>query len=225
MIKFFRKTRQNLLMDNKTSKYFKYAIGEILLVVIGILIALSINNWNENKKLTNKEVKILKEIKSELEGSLRDLTSDIKDQHRNLNSAKIIRNTVLYGKKHNDSLNEHFLLMIDHESLTAKVSAFESLQSVGLEIISNDTIRQKITTTYLYMKKFTNEESDANRAASKLASLLEPYIVLNRAKFISDPELTNRSYWGRKIPIKFINYDVLLRDELFFISLMDSIES
>ena len=55
MIKFFRKIRQNLLMDNKTSKYIKYAIGEILLVVIGILIALSINNWNENKKLTNKE--------------------------------------------------------------------------------------------------------------------------------------------------------------------------
>ena len=47
MIKFFRKIRQNLLMENKTSKYFKYAIGEILLVVIGILIALSINNWNE----------------------------------------------------------------------------------------------------------------------------------------------------------------------------------
>ena len=50
MIKFFRKIRQNLLMQNKTSKYFKYAIGEIILVVIGILIALQINNWNENRK-------------------------------------------------------------------------------------------------------------------------------------------------------------------------------
>jgi hypothetical protein len=50
MIKFFRKIRQNLLMENKTGKYFKYAIGEIVLVVIGILIALSINNWNENRK-------------------------------------------------------------------------------------------------------------------------------------------------------------------------------
>tara|TARA_R110001632_G_scaffold43376_1_gene109878 strand:+ start:38445 stop:39527 length:1083 start_codon:yes stop_codon:yes gene_type:complete len=63
MIKFFRKIRQNLLMDlpagkagNKTSKYFKYAIGEIVLVVIGILIALQINNWNEtrNQKQTVK---------------------------------------------------------------------------------------------------------------------------------------------------------------------------
>jgi hypothetical protein len=50
MIKFFRKIRQNLLMENKTGKYFKYAIGEIVLVVIGILIALSINNWSEKQK-------------------------------------------------------------------------------------------------------------------------------------------------------------------------------
>ena len=50
MIKFFRKIRQNLLIENKTGKYFKYAVGEIILVVIGILIALQINNWNENRK-------------------------------------------------------------------------------------------------------------------------------------------------------------------------------
>ena len=54
MIKFFRKIRQNLIMENKTSKYFKYAIGEIILVVIGILIALQINNRNQKRlqKLT-----------------------------------------------------------------------------------------------------------------------------------------------------------------------------
>lgn len=50
MIKFFRHIRKTLIMENKTSKYFKYAIGEIVLVVIGILIALSINNWNEKRK-------------------------------------------------------------------------------------------------------------------------------------------------------------------------------
>jgi len=50
MIKFFRHIRQSLINENKLGKYLKYAIGEILLVVIGILIALSINNWNESKK-------------------------------------------------------------------------------------------------------------------------------------------------------------------------------
>jgi len=59
MIKFFRKIRQNLLIENKTGKYFKYAIGEIILVVIGILIALQINNWNENRKHKNKKHKYI----------------------------------------------------------------------------------------------------------------------------------------------------------------------
>ena len=54
MIKFFRKIRYNLMEKNKTGKYFKYAIGEIILVVIGILIALQINNWNEKRKLQNE---------------------------------------------------------------------------------------------------------------------------------------------------------------------------
>jgi hypothetical protein len=51
MIKFFRKIRQNSLSEGKTGKYLKYAIGEIILVVIGILIALQLNNLNENKKI------------------------------------------------------------------------------------------------------------------------------------------------------------------------------
>lgn len=50
MIKFFRKIRYSLMSENKTGKYLKYAIGEIVLVVIGILIALQINNWNEERK-------------------------------------------------------------------------------------------------------------------------------------------------------------------------------
>jgi len=54
MIKFFRSIRKSLLSEGKTSKYFKYAIGEIVLVVIGILIALQINNWNENRKSQEK---------------------------------------------------------------------------------------------------------------------------------------------------------------------------
>jgi len=55
MIKFFRRIRQQLLMENRASKYLLYAIGEIVLVVIGILIALQINNWNENRKIQNAQ--------------------------------------------------------------------------------------------------------------------------------------------------------------------------
>ena len=67
MIKFFRKIRQQFLTENKFSKYLLYAIGEVILVVIGILIALQINNWNERKKERAQEQKYLTEIRKNLE--------------------------------------------------------------------------------------------------------------------------------------------------------------
>jgi hypothetical protein len=62
MINFFRKIRYDLLGENKTGKYFKYAIGEIVLIVIGILIALSINNWNENRKEKRNLIQVYRQI-------------------------------------------------------------------------------------------------------------------------------------------------------------------
>ena len=69
MINFFRKIRKKLADDNKPLKYMRYAIGEIVLVVIGILIALSINNWNEERIKTNREKEIIKIIYDELESN------------------------------------------------------------------------------------------------------------------------------------------------------------
>jgi hypothetical protein len=66
MIKFFRKIRYDLMEKNKTGKYLKYAIGEIILVVIGILIALSINNWNESRKQSTSEKEFITSIKNDL---------------------------------------------------------------------------------------------------------------------------------------------------------------
>ena len=66
MIKFFRKIRQQLLSGNKISQYLIYAFGEIILVVIGILIALQINNWNENQKTLEKIKNSLLSLKSDL---------------------------------------------------------------------------------------------------------------------------------------------------------------
>ena len=66
MLKLFRNIRQTLIMENKTSKYLKYAIGEIVLVVIGILIALQINNWNEARKKNQKEAVLIKNIVEDL---------------------------------------------------------------------------------------------------------------------------------------------------------------
>ena len=77
MIGFFRKIRKKFADDNKPLKYARYAIGEIVLVVIGILIALQVNNWNDRVKERSVETKILQEILSNLEHDLVEIHSDI----------------------------------------------------------------------------------------------------------------------------------------------------
>ena len=67
MITLFRKIRQNLLMTNKIGRYFKYAIGEILLVVFGILIALYINNKNQDYQVEKRTTSLMREVAKDLE--------------------------------------------------------------------------------------------------------------------------------------------------------------
>ncbi len=110
MIKFFRKIRQNLLMKNKTGKYFKYAIGEIVLVVIGILIALSINNWNTNRLQKQKEHILLTELNSEFKANKVQLDSVLRVHKRSMKSNQYLlsRLPIKDVKKENlDSLGYH----------------------------------------------------------------------------------------------------------------------
>ncbi|SFO05661.1 hypothetical protein SAMN04488519_103258 [Algoriphagus ornithinivorans] len=94
MINFFRKIRQNLLSEGKTGKYLKYAIGEIVLVVIGILIALQINNWNQQRILEKQSQQVLlnlreeiKENKTELESAIEFLKQRVDRRIEYLNSS------------------------------------------------------------------------------------------------------------------------------------------
>ena len=73
MIKFFRKIRQKMLIENKFSKYLIYAIGEIILVVIGILIALELNNLHEQKSIHEKQENHLRLVKVEMLSNLNEL--------------------------------------------------------------------------------------------------------------------------------------------------------
>ena len=85
MIKFFRKIRQNLLSEGKTGKYFKYAIGEIILVVIGILIALSINNWSNNIQKRDIENEYLLSLQTEFKTNLEKINDCILENNKRIN--------------------------------------------------------------------------------------------------------------------------------------------
>lgn len=77
MIKFFRHIRQKLLSENKFSKYLIYAIGEIILVVIGILIALQINNWNENRLKQEQLISVYERTLTDIENDVQELSVNL----------------------------------------------------------------------------------------------------------------------------------------------------
>ena len=132
MIKFFRNIRRNLLGEGKTAKYFKYAIGEILLVVIGILIALQINNWNEDRK----EQALLNNVLSEIH---LNLAVDLEDNLKNrINRTQELINNLIDLENHGQDM--HIDTLIAKIALAHRItswspvrSGYDKFVSLGLE--------------------------------------------------------------------------------------------
>jgi hypothetical protein len=148
MIKFFRKIRQQMLTENKFSKYMLYAIGEIILVVVGILIALQINKYNEVSKINLLEKDLLSEVKNGLEYDLEELNNAIDFHRSSLNSQDIIIDWVDSKIDYDDSLGNHFLRTAFNYNVQFKEAPYETLKQIGLHIVKNDTLRNQISTLY-----------------------------------------------------------------------------
>ena len=145
MIKFFRKIRQNLLMENKTSRYFKYAIGEIVLVVIGILIALQINTWNENRVTQAHTNTILKNLISEFESNKTNLKSSIDKISGVINALDSV--LILMNDKKINISNDNFEILLEKTfttpSWTPSSYVLEEMKASGdLANIDNNQLKQ-----------------------------------------------------------------------------------
>ena len=117
MLRFFRKIRQRLFTQNRFTKYMLYAIGEILLVVIGILIALQIDTWNDNRKLNNQELELLESLQKEFTSNRDELERAIrKAQAIQKRCERILENTgnrdIKLSRYESDSLIRSGLLNI-----------------------------------------------------------------------------------------------------------------
>jgi len=148
MIKFFRHIRKSLLEENKMGKYFKYAIGEIILVVIGILIALQINNWNENKKERAFENKMLQEIRKEL---IQDTIYFGMIKKRAKRTIEAVDKMLIYYAqkvKVTDSVSKYARNIFTSFQFSYHKGAYEAIKSTGIDKISNDSIRNTLTDLY-----------------------------------------------------------------------------
>ncbi|BAO76278.1 DUF6090 family protein [Winogradskyella sp. PG-2] len=147
MIKFFRRIRQQLLSEGKTAKYFKYAIGEIILVVIGILLALQINNWNESRKNRTYEQEILYLINQNLKKDSIALSIELNKLRVSNELTGRLLEQVSVGN-YNDSLNHWLGKIISFERFKSQSSAFEVLKSKGIDIISNTELQLELISYY-----------------------------------------------------------------------------
>ena len=153
MINFLRRIRRDLIKENKTSTYLIYAVGEVILVVFGILIAFQIDNWNESKILTKKEIANLKEIKKNLKSDLENqLIPGAEYYQISLDSYDILQSNFYSSPQSipEDSIRRLFLEMVLPWKLVFNTVAFDNLNSVGIDLISNDPIRENISQLYGY---------------------------------------------------------------------------
>ncbi|WP_339754493.1 DUF6090 family protein [uncultured Winogradskyella sp.] len=150
MIKLFRNSRKKLLNENKTQRYFKYAIGEIVLVVIGILIALQINTWNEKRKASNEELKILTALQSDFQVSKKRIEETMLMQNRVMDYSRILleiherqdQKEFEYFDKNLDSLDYLITYGTSWYRAEPVTGAYNSLISAGkIDLIQNEHLR------------------------------------------------------------------------------------
>ncbi|WP_318312817.1 DUF6090 family protein [Flagellimonas crocea] len=146
MITVFRKIRQRLLSEGKVSKYLKYALGEIILVVIGILIALQVNDWNENNKSDTFEKEMLTQIQENLESD----KFSLERIHYNFENAisSIDKILVNQHRKYPDSLPFWLGHIVQFERFAPITNSYETLKSKGLDKLSDKELRLLLSNYY-----------------------------------------------------------------------------
>jgi len=161
MARIFNSIRQRLLKENRLTRYLIYAIGEIVLVVIGILIALQLNNWNSERKERALEVKTLSELLTSFQGDLKDLIYNLDFHNKGLVSSEQLLKAFDQELPYNDSLDRHFGQFYNVSVLVHSTGAFETLKARGMDIISNDSLRRQVVRMYdlIYNEILENQRS------------------------------------------------------------------
>ena len=156
MLKFFSKIRQRLLTENKINKYLFYAIGEIILVVIGILIALSINNWNQSQKEKQIETQYLNNIVRDLNEQLNSIDTQMQTEQSYYEAASYLIED--YNKDHVFTLDSIFYkratLLIYRKTFVITDPTYTDLISSGnISIIKNQANKDQILNYYQELER------------------------------------------------------------------------
>ena len=198
MIKFFRRIRQKLLAENRFSKYLLYAIGEIILVVIGILLALQINTWNEQRIEDRTEVELLVALKDEFQINLRDLEESIninaKATQACLELTHIIRTDSLAQKS--DQVDALLIALGNFYSFDAITGVSSEIVNSGkVSILKNKALQIQLGN---WLTSIVDSEEDILFRSDNYTMNLMPFLMKNFP--LANGELT------KYLPIDKSNY-------------------
>jgi len=161
MLKFFRNIRKTNLQEGKIVNYLKYAIGEIILVVIGILIALSINNWHQEVQNRNLELRYISDLINDLRKDSTNLQGVYSEALRT-SRAKVAISKFFDQPDHPiDSLPEYFRYQWDpYKIFSPSTSTIDEMKSSSnMDIIRDDLLRKQIVSIYYTYELFLQDES------------------------------------------------------------------
>ncbi|MEJ2584736.1 MAG: DUF6090 family protein [Robiginitalea sp.] len=177
MFRFFRQIRKSLFASSNTRKYLLYALGEILLVVMGILIALQIDNWNENRKLQARQTQLLTDLRADLEETLEELKQGKEFNALTLARYRTLMQAIDTDAPHSAEIDEaSSFLPLFHVPRFSRTT-YESIKSQGLDLITNDSLKRQVTE--LYENDFTYLKEDQARMEWSIHTTTKP-IFINR---------------------------------------------
>ena len=178
MIPYFRKIRKQFADNNKPVKYMRYAIGEIVLVVIGILIALSINNWNEANKTRNKELIYLNNIKGDLILNITSLEEFIAAREKTVQAVDTLID-YFEGKRdmNHNKFNFYNLTVLEWYPFVQHSNTYQELMNSGtFTIISNKSIKDGLQNIQIIYESIAFIENEMQQDYERY--LYEPYFNL-----------------------------------------------
>jgi len=187
MIKFFRHIRKSLLMENKISTYLKYAIGEIVLVVIGILIALQINNWNESKIEHLEERTYYKNIQRQITEDKNAIVANLEYNNRFLKQFQLAIKIIEENDRTKvDTLAIISLNLTEFSDFHRQGNIFETMVNSGeIKLLKNQRIveaLQQLEEKYIFINKLEDLHSQAivNFVVPSILSSLKVYGIVAR---------------------------------------------
>ena len=172
---------------------FSYAIGEVLLIFIGITLAIAFQNWNEKRKTTHVEKAVLEQLKVALQNDLADVNANIATHKRGKDHCQKSLKALTASEAVNPGLFlQSATQAVDFTFLISDVSTYEYLKSVGLHIIRNDSLRKQITSLYdVKYESIYGIEDASNFLEGDIIRDLKKYFTANTQTFIPSEAFEN----------------------------------